>query len=829
MVTFVTLLALAGGLFAQATDLFFSEYVEGTSNNKAFEIFNGTGQPVDVSAYTVERYNNGGTTPSGTYTFSGTIADGDVFVIANASAEATILALADTTSEATFYNGDDAMVLKKGDTIIDIMGVVGEDPGTAWTVAGVANGMAEHTLVRKPDVTSGSTDWASQAGTNADDSEWIVYNQNDFTFLGSHTMASTPSTVKVTFRANVSRINGLVDSTGTVDLRGSLQGWAANANPMVSDGGDYWSLVWEFPGDQVGSEVYYKFGGNIKNVDGTFTNAWENDLPGADGAASGPNRSMVVPAADMVLPVEYVGHRDAPYTDDPAKLDVFFRVNMSTHPNFDPETQEVHIAGSMEGWSHTIILNREGDSDYWSGSYPVGDVGTPVGINWKYTLGSWDQNGITHEDRDNRTATINQDTTLQFVYWNDIMPVAAAGEDTIEVKFTADLNRATNENGFEVGDTVVVEWGYNGTAIVDSDTLIKQLFPVNYYAGTFTVERVALGTTLEYKYYKLKRGVRFEEIYFNFETEMNNRILELPASVGVGEVVEATDNVVSDTDAHRQPRFRNTDLISQDVLVTWEVDLRPAYWQLKLNPGTILNDIQGDVDIVDPETIQTYGVAMNGPATRYGWGNPTGNGDWGIHLMSLDYKRMWDDGTNGDATAGDTVWTRQIQYYADPDSNDIIGEEFKFGIRGGDNEGGYGLNHIENIDDQNPTFTIHSQFGSINPNFFFSWDYDNGALGLDDDVKVTRRSNLVGNYPNPFNPATTISFSLAQPADVKLVIFDALGREVITLLDGPQQTGGHKVLWNGLDKRGNTVSSGVYFYQLTSENYNKTMKMVLMK
>ena len=76
--------------------LFFSEYIEGTSYNKAIEIYNGTGVPVDLSLYKIQLYSNGGTTPS-ERTLSGTLAHGDVYVIAHGSANAAILAVADIT------------------------------------------------------------------------------------------------------------------------------------------------------------------------------------------------------------------------------------------------------------------------------------------------------------------------------------------------------------------------------------------------------------------------------------------------------------------------------------------------------------------------------------------------------------------------------------------------------------------------------------------------------------------------------------------------------------------------------------------------------------
>lgn len=93
-----------------------SEYIEGSSYNKAIEIYNGTGAPVDLGAglYTLELYSNGSPTVSQTMTLSGTIANGDVFVLAHPSADPAILAEADVTSGSVIhFNGNDAVVLRK--------------------------------------------------------------------------------------------------------------------------------------------------------------------------------------------------------------------------------------------------------------------------------------------------------------------------------------------------------------------------------------------------------------------------------------------------------------------------------------------------------------------------------------------------------------------------------------------------------------------------------------------------------------------------------------------------------------------------------------------
>jgi len=184
-------LALTLSIFGQASDLFFSEYAEGSSNNKYVEIYNGTGAAVDLSSYNTHRISNGGEWSEYIYPLEGILEDGDVFVIANSQANATILAEADITSQLTFFNGNDAVGLSKNDglggwILIDAIGEDGPDPLSSWDVAGVSGATGEHTLVRKPDVCSPTTDWALSAGTNADDSQWVVFGQDNWDNLGFH-------------------------------------------------------------------------------------------------------------------------------------------------------------------------------------------------------------------------------------------------------------------------------------------------------------------------------------------------------------------------------------------------------------------------------------------------------------------------------------------------------------------------------------------------------------------------------------------------------------------------------------------------------------------
>ena len=85
------------------------------------------------------------------------------------------------------------------------------------------------------------------------------------------------------------------------------------------------------------------------------------------------------------------------------------------------------------------------------------------------------------------------------------------------------------------------------------------------------------------------------------------------------------------------------------------------------------------------------------------------------------------------------------------------------------------------------------------------------------------------NYPNPFNPTTEISFSLPTSMNATLDIYNVLGQRVIVLYDGHLEAGEYLIQWNATDQNGARVSSGIYFYRLTTRDGIISRKMVLLK
>ncbi|MBM7502704.1 ExeM/NucH family extracellular endonuclease [Agromyces aurantiacus] len=176
--------APAAALEGDPTDLIISEVVEGSSNNKAIELFNPTGAAVDLSAaqYSIQMFFNGSASAGLTINLTGSVAAGEAWVIAQASASAPVLAQADQTNGAGWFNGDDALTLRRAGTVVDSFGQIGVDPGTEWG-AGLTS-TADNTLRRADGVCVGD------AVTNdAFDPalEWVGFATDTFDGLGTHT------------------------------------------------------------------------------------------------------------------------------------------------------------------------------------------------------------------------------------------------------------------------------------------------------------------------------------------------------------------------------------------------------------------------------------------------------------------------------------------------------------------------------------------------------------------------------------------------------------------------------------------------------------------
>lgn len=169
-----TPLLLAGLTIAMSqasADIIFSEYIEGSSSNKALELLNTGSEPVDLSTVTIELYSNGNLNVQNQQTLSGSLGAGDVYVIGNSSASSAIQNVADINSTVTYFNGNDVLLLRQNGVVVDRIGELGNDAYFGSNV----------TLVRKADVVTGDPAYDTAFDPSL---QWNSFDQDTFIYLG---------------------------------------------------------------------------------------------------------------------------------------------------------------------------------------------------------------------------------------------------------------------------------------------------------------------------------------------------------------------------------------------------------------------------------------------------------------------------------------------------------------------------------------------------------------------------------------------------------------------------------------------------------------------
>ncbi|MBN2416317.1 hypothetical protein JXO52_10770 [bacterium] len=256
--------------------------------------------------------------------------------------------------------------------------------------------------------------------------------------------------VNVTYRINISTVAGvgIADSSHQVQVCGSEVGpvgqdlWENSyltwddASPLATHvSGDIWELTISYPESYVGWRMAYKIRYKSNMADGF---SWEN----------GDNRMWVMPAHDTTLAMAYVNNAwDPPYrvTDS---VDVYFRVDMSAHETFDPDNDIVYIVGAFPG--------PDGADNMWVPDKYALTPETPANLMWgfdlkldaasapylqtmyRFTLGAWDNSEQVFghgmfPDNENRGISVYGDTTVNWVWWNDVAPLQVDHGDTMVV------------------------------------------------------------------------------------------------------------------------------------------------------------------------------------------------------------------------------------------------------------------------------------------------------------------------------------------------------------------------------------------------------------
>jgi hypothetical protein len=474
---------------------------------------------------------------------------------------------------------------------------------------------------------------------------------------------------------------------------------------------------------------------------------------------------------------------------------VTFQVNMSVQQQlgrFVPTRDSVFVRGSFNGWAGYNNRLTEGAGLLYTGTWDI----PAGGIEYKFVM---DTAGTdVWEGVDNRTATVGATPlVLPEVFFNNESSAATAD---VEVLFRVNMTVQDLSGTFDPDvDWVVVRGAHPnlgnwGGAI----RLIEETGNPGIYSLWIQFTGLPQGSPQPYKFVILPNGDpnngRWESIADNRTfTPTGDEPDNLPPPNGndFGEIIPET------------PYFSDVgpdDIIVSDLHVVFQVDVRPLYGRL-LEQGFVF-DVQSGDTIFAVESIQAAGFFNNWP-----WGN-----------FGPDHQ-MNDNGINGDVAANDTVWSRDILFLAGAPRVLI----YKFGCNMLDAEAGFARNHSVTLDESQGTFMIPSDCWGSPDTLFIHWD----CLLADAPEHPAVQPNIYRldqNFPNPFNPTTTISFNLPKDDLVQLRVFNLNGREVTTLSYGKFGAGSHSIAFDG-----SQLASGVYFYRLEAGSFNATRKMLLLK
>lgn len=864
VITLFTLLFIATILGAQATDLFFSEYGEPTSgNSKVLEIFNGTGAPVNLTGYSVKLATNGGNW-SNNVNLSGTLANNACYVIANAGSIAEVLALADTTSTVTYFNGNDALGLFHNGTIIDAIGIQGVDPTTGWAVAGIAAATKDHTLIRKPNVISPNPDFTASAGTDANNSEWIVQDYS-YTNLGQHTftpggeMVAMPSfnppagvyytPQQVTISCATENATIYYTTDGTEPSQTSTQ-YTTPINVTQNITIKARAFKPSIDPSPIATAIY-SFAVTVNNI-------------AALRSQTADNSTVYRLSGEAILTYQQT-FRNQKYIQDATAAILIDDLTGIITTTYNINDGITGISGKLSEYGNMLQFVPAANPGAATSS---GNVINPAVITVAQMNNSFEQyesqlvrinsvtfdttgnfaNGTTYPIHDSSASARFRTSFYDMDYITTPIPTSAmhvtgilnarADGNYISSRSLADMVPATTDpiisvlvpNGGEVWEQETnhaISWvSYNFTSNVKIELLdgatptVLAASVENNGSWDWTIGTdIAAGTNYKIRVSDASDGNPVDESNATFT------IAAAPTYVDVASLSELRSQTADGSTIYR---------VTGQMIVTFTQSFRNEKY-VQDNNGAILIDDNAHVittsyNIGDAihnltGTMSEYGnmlqfapIADPGPATS------TGN-EINVHVittadMASNFDQYESQLVKINACICDTTgsFANGLTYrFHDSVGTAYIRTTF------------YDVNYINTVI---PSEEINI-VGILNARTYGNYITPRSLADIVNtdvcDNVMNEAVVLKGNYPNPFNPSTSISFSIAKASPVELTIYNTKGQIVKTLIKENMTAGLHTIAWNGKDVKGNTAASGIYFIQLKSSNVVKTSKAILLK
>ncbi|MBT4383346.1 MAG: T9SS type A sorting domain-containing protein [Candidatus Marinimicrobia bacterium] len=623
---------------------------------------------------------------------------------------------------------------------------------------------------------NGSMD--NEAGFGADKVIYIPSETSgDFVYEGvfgsNNPDNDFPENTLVTFLVDMSTQD--VSPNG-VHIAGAMQGWDPAATELTDADGDG---VYEVALDLEAGDYEFKFiNGNTWG--GESDDEWAGDDPQDLPCQVEGGNNRLITVGD-----EHFEYGPVCWESCGAcgEVNVTFRLDAQ----YEEVGSGVYLAGSMQGWTPTNSPMSDADGDgVWEISMPLMSGET---YQYKFVLNGdgWETVPDDCATDGNRTITVDaMNMVLDAVCYGGCQ--SCSGPPTVaNITFQADMTELL-DFGWD-GSTHFLELrgGMNGWAA--GDNFEEDLLDPALYSLTKEVSAY-VGDTLEWKY---KAGP--DESWNNNGWETTaNRTFEFTG-----------EDIVLDP---ALPGILPTGELQNDVTVEFSIT-----W----HDGT-LNANNSEPFPQAPDTIIVNGSFLNCWCT---WGNCMGSGC--AEPVSDDVPRLTDEDGDGiytgvlELAAGhpNVITFKHGAYY--PGVEDVPGDNGSM-----DNEAGFGADKVIYIPSETSgAFLYEGVFGSNNP--------ENPWLGIIGNGVIPQEFAVRGNYPNPFNPITSIRFDIDIQSDVMVSIYNLMGEEVITLHNGEMTPGQYSVTWNAKDQSGIQVPSGMYLYRITSNNRAKAGKMLLLK
>ncbi len=850
---------LLTGQFLFAGDLFFSEYIEGGSYNKAIEIYNATGSAVDLSHYVIKQANNGSGwgsyTPDGgvptedtryVLPLSGTLNAGDVYVIYHLSATTAIINVGDLgfNYNATInggdgdnvvnFNGDDALGLFKDGVLIDIIGIPSEDPGDGWAVAGTSTATKDHTIIRKSSISQGNTDWAASSGTTVDNSEWIVDAKDTFSYIGFH-VSDTGANVSPIANAGTDRVVDFgvlvtLDGSESNDPDGSIVSyeWSQISGVLVTLSATDQSVV-SFTAPDVIAELAFEL------------------VVTDDSSAIGKDTVTIYVNPSSIIISEYIeGSSYNKYIELYNASDVTIDLSAEGYELRKAANGGGTFTDVFSDWGTysqlasggTIVLADKQATIYPSANIVMTSNFSVMSFNGNDAVGLF-RNGLLVDvvGEPNNSADIIKDVTLRR------NGTVLSGNSVFD---KSEWTEYSTDNIDDLGTHST-----NPYAPAISNVTLSQNFITSAMEIELTAEIIpAEGKEISVALIKYGTGGSFPNESEMWQDNGNTWMGIIPAQAAYTELdykIVATDNESNSGESSA------ASVLIADATTTNIADIRADKENYIGNMVTVQGIVTIGTDVIDNRMTKAYLQDASGKGINlfdYSLISNINRGDKlnlvgtvteynsVLELTEFNFEKI--------SEGNDLPEARTISI-SEANSLEYEGTLVKFnGIIADTSVAGGGVSVFVALGDATTTVRIWESTGIdlsnvnigsaywfqgvINPyydDFQLLVGYQEDiwqATAVDENITIATKFDLQPAYPNPFNPTTTIAWHLDRAGDYKLTVYNIVGQKVDVISKRFAAAGAYSINWNA-----GQLPSGVYFIQLDAQNRHLTQKVLLIK